>query len=112
MKRKAFLSWVLLAIGILGAGCGTCGNGAGNRAGNGAGKEFVIGRDTFAYPNELVWTYEFGESNEADGSGEVTTRKSDPPPEYSHHCFPMSRAAREFFYHARFDASLPPHFKS
>jgi hypothetical protein len=29
------------------------------------------------------------------------------PPDYSHHCFVVVRAARQFWWHARFDPSLP-----
>jgi hypothetical protein len=64
------------------------------------GKNFHFSQDGLAYANELKWEYEFRES------GEVVTRKADPPPDYSLRCFPMVRAAREFFYHARFAPDL------
>jgi hypothetical protein len=32
---------------------------------------------------------------------------SQPPPTYTHRCFVVVRSARQFFYHARFDPSLP-----
>ena len=73
-------------------GCATC-----ERS---AGRPFV-GRDNFAFANELKWIYEFKE----DGS--FTPHDVEPEPERPHHCFPMVRAAREFFYHARFDGMLP-----
>jgi hypothetical protein len=62
---------------------------------------FAPERDAFAYSNELRWTYSF------DSAGNATTHKTDPIPEYSLRCFPMARAAREFFYHAKFAPDLP-----
>jgi hypothetical protein len=64
-------------------------------------RPFSPDRDAFAFANELRWKYRF------DGSGGVETQKSEPPPEYSLRCFSMVRAAREFFYHARFAPELP-----
>src|SRR4051812_45609400 len=63
----------------------------------GSSRSFSFPGDSFAFRNELRWTYDFSDS------GEVTTRQTEPPPEYSLRCFPMVRATREFFYHARFD---------
>ncbi len=63
---------------------------------------FNFSRDTFAYPNELVWEYHFDTP-----TGKPTTNRRDPPAEYSHHCFVVVRCARQFFQHARFDASQP-----
>jgi hypothetical protein len=75
------------------SGCATC-----DRS---AGRPFVMERDNFAFANELKWTYTFHE----DGS--FTARDVEPYPDHPHRCFPMVRATREFFYHARFDPSLP-----
>jgi hypothetical protein len=58
-------------------------------------------RNNFAFANELKWTYTFHE----DGS--FTASDVEPKPERPHRCFPIVRAAREFFYHAKFDESLP-----
>jgi hypothetical protein len=52
--------------------------------------------DTFSYPNELVWEYRFDPQ-----TGQTTTRKNDPPPQYAHHCFVVVRSARQFFLHGR-----------
>ena len=49
----------------------------------------------------MRWTYAF----EADGSTRM--EEATTPPEFSLRCFPMVRAAREFFYHARFAPELP-----
>jgi hypothetical protein len=37
----------------------------------------------------------------------MTTFRSNPPPPYTHRCFTMARTARQFFYHAQFEAQLP-----
>jgi len=65
-------------------------------------RAFVFGRDTFAYANELVWDYELDPA-----TGEMTTRPRDPKPAYTHHCFVVARAARQFFDFARFDPAQP-----
>jgi hypothetical protein len=61
----------------------------------------VLGKDSFAFANELQWTYEFLDN------GQVVTRDAEPPPKYPLRCFPTVRTAREFFYHARFAPELP-----
>lgn len=66
-----------------------------------SGKRFQLNNDSFAFANELNWEYEF------TASGEVITHKNEPPPTYSLRCFPMTRAAREFFYHADFRPESP-----
>ncbi len=65
-------------------------------------RRFDFERDTFAFPNELVWEYRFG----PDGTWRVGRR--EPPPTYAHRCFVLARAARQFFYHARFEGDAPP----
>jgi hypothetical protein len=62
-------------------------------------RPFIFGEDTFAFENGLVWEYHHGED------GRTTTQKREPAPDYSLHCFPLSRAAKEFFLSARFDPS-------
>src|SRR5689334_8072090 len=64
-------------------------------------REFFFERDTFAYPNELVWEYRF------DDHGRWTSKPREPKPDYTHRCFVVVRAARQFFGHARFDPSQP-----
>lgn len=64
---------------------------------------FCFERDTFAFPNELVWEYRF---DPVAGSASVCLRL--PPPAYSHRCFVLVRSARQFFYHASFIPSEPP----
>jgi hypothetical protein len=65
-------------------------------------RPFVFATDTFAFPNELVWQYRFDAA-----SGRMRTYRNDPPPTYAHRCFVLVRAARQFFYHARFAPELP-----
>jgi len=64
---------------------------------------FQFERDTFAFPNELIWEYRFGPM-----TGAVNTVRNNPPPAYAHRCFVLVRAARQFFYHATFEPSRPP----
>jgi len=65
-------------------------------------RRFDFDRDTFAFANELVWEYQFDAT-----SRKMITRPCNPPHTYTHRCFVLVRSARQFFYHARFDAALP-----
>jgi hypothetical protein len=65
-------------------------------------RSFQFERDTFAFANELIWVYRFDPV-----TGRMTTTRSEPPPTYSHRCFVVVRAARQFFYHAQFDPAAP-----
>jgi hypothetical protein len=65
-------------------------------------RRFEFDRDTFAFANELVWEYRLDPASQ-----KMVSRRSDPPPAYAHRCFVLARSARQFFYHARFDATLP-----
>jgi hypothetical protein len=66
-------------------------------------RPFQFERDTFAFAHELVWEYRFDPA-----TGKTTTVRAQPPPTYYHRCFVMVRAARQFFYHARFEPASPP----
>jgi len=72
-------------------------------AGGGDARRFDFFADTFAFPNELVWEYRLDAS-----SGGMTFHRREPSPTYSHRCFVIVRAARQFFFHARFDSSAKP----
>jgi len=61
-------------------------------------RQFAFARDTFAFANETRWNYHFDPV-----AGKTTFSRRDQKIEYSHRCFVMTRAARQFFYHARFD---------
>src|SRR5271166_2470377 len=63
-------------------------------------RRFEFERDTFAYPNELVWEYR------CDANGKWTTRRRATKPSYSQHCFVVSRCACQFFENAVFDPAL------
>jgi hypothetical protein len=65
-------------------------------------RKFVFDRDTFSFPNELVWSYHFDPK-----TGRTINRRRKPPPAYAHHCFVVARSVRQFYYHARFDPHLP-----
>lgn len=62
-------------------------------------RRFEFPRDTFAFANELLWEYHFDPA-----SGKTAFHKREPKPEYAHRCFVLTRSARQFLYHARFDA--------
>lgn len=62
---------------------------------------FLFERDTFAFANELVWQYRFDPA-----SGAMITFRRDTAPDYTHRCFVMVRAARQFIYHALFRPKL------
>jgi hypothetical protein len=64
-------------------------------------RAFDFEHDTFAYPNELLWVYNY------DANGKWVTHRREPPPTYWQHCFVMARATRQFFLNARFDAQQP-----
>lgn len=64
-------------------------------------RPFQFETDTFAYANELVWEYYY------DEDGDWTHQKNETEQDYTHHCFVVARSTRQFFQHARFDASLP-----
>ena len=86
--------WLLLALCAFLTGCVTASHWAPARA-------FDFSRDTFSYANGLVWEYRF------DEQGKWTTRRRDPRPDYSQHCFVVSRSACQFFENAIFRPDLP-----
>ena len=66
-------------------------------------RRFEFARDTFAFPNELVCEYVF---DPAGGRPKMVAK--EPRPEYALRCFPLVRAARQFFYHAEFKPQQVP----
>ncbi|HXE41830.1 MAG TPA: hypothetical protein VN516_02305 [Candidatus Baltobacteraceae bacterium] len=62
-------------------------------------RRFEFGRDTFAFANELLWEYQFDSV-----TGKMNFRKRVPKPDYALRCFVLTRVARQFLYHSRFDA--------
>jgi hypothetical protein len=71
-----------------------------NASPGGERRGFAFHRDTFAFPNELVWAYRFDPV-----TGKATSYRRDPPPTYAQHCFVVARSVRQFFYHAQFEPS-------
>ena len=65
-----------------------------------APRRFEFERDTFAFANELIWEYRFDTA-----TGKTTFSRREPKPAYAHRCFVLTRAARQFLYHVRFDAA-------
>jgi hypothetical protein len=64
-------------------------------------RRFEFSNDTFSYANGLVWEYRY------DEDGKWVTRRREPPPTYSQHCFVVSRSACQFFQNAIFKPELP-----
>jgi hypothetical protein len=87
--------WLLLLLVIVASGCASA-------ARQSFSRPFTFGEDTFAYANELVWEYGFD-----DATGQTTHNRRMPPPDYTHHCFVVARAAKQFFQNARFDPAQP-----
>ena len=68
---------------------------------HGSTRQFNFAKDTFAFANGLVWEYRY------DEKGKWTTRRREPRPDYSQHCFVVSRSACQFFENAVFDPARP-----
>ena len=66
-------------------------------------RRFDFDRDRFAFANELVWEYQLDAT-----TGKMNFRPQNPKPNYSHRCFVLVRAVRQFLYHARFDPAQKP----
>jgi len=64
-----------------------------------APRRFVFERDSFAFANELLWEYRL-----VPETGKMKFSPRVPKPDYTHRCFVLVRAARQFLYHARFDS--------
>jgi hypothetical protein len=64
-------------------------------------RPFDFHKDSFSYANELVWEYHF------DEKGKWVHERRQPEPDYTHHCFVVARATRQFFQNARFDPTRP-----
>jgi hypothetical protein len=64
-------------------------------------RPFRFEEDSFAFANELVWSYAY----DMEGTWRATGRARDAS--YTHRCFVLARSARQFFQHARFDPSRP-----
>lgn len=61
-------------------------------------RPFDFNTDTLAFINYLEWSY---------GDQDQRIYNQDKKQDYVHRCFIMSRAARQFFVHARFEPKLP-----
>jgi hypothetical protein len=64
-------------------------------------RPFRFEEDSFAFANELIWSYDF------DAEGAWRGRATAAPSGYTHRCFVLARSARQFFQHARFDPARP-----
>lgn len=89
--------WLLAVLFVALAGCADFGFAQASYE-----RRFSFEEDTFAFPNELVWSYHVDELGRwhVDGRSHSST--------YIHRCFVLARTARQFFQHARFDPAQPP----
>jgi len=63
-------------------------------------RQFAFERDTFSFPNALEKERHF------DANGKWVSRWIKPRPDYTLHCFVVSRATLQFFEHAHFAPEL------
>ena len=68
-----------------------------HKPGAACGRRFDFNSDSFAFANELLWEYQLDPL-----TGRMTFRPRLPKPAYTHRCFVLARAARQFLFHARF----------
>src|SRR3954463_2266181 len=94
-KSVLGFSAMLLLLALLG-GCASS-----PRLHTASNRRFDFETDTFAFPNELTWVYEY------NAEGKWTTHTRKPKPDYSQHCFVIARTTRQFYLNARFDAAEP-----
>lgn len=66
-------------------------------------RRFNFERDTFAFSNELVCSYEF---DPAGGRPKMVAKR--PRPDYALRCFVLARSLRQFFFHADFQPDQAP----
>ena len=65
-------------------------------------RRFEFERDSFSFANELVWDYRVDAV-----SGRTVIARRDPQPAYTHRCFVLTRAARQFLLHSTFEPKKP-----
>lgn len=66
-------------------------------------RPFDFNKDTFAYPNELLW--EYGYDTNGHWTGHAPEKKKEH--QYALHCFVVARSAAQFYKFARFEPELP-----
>jgi hypothetical protein len=97
-KKLSFHRWTVLIVLLAAAFLTGCATPQRQLA---LDRPFNFATDSFAFENELVWEYYF------DEEGRWTNRRREPAADYTHHCFVVARAARQFFQHAHFEPDLP-----
>ncbi len=93
-RRVAALS---LGLALLALGCASSPD-----LPPGPPRPFDFERDTFAFVNELYWTYRFDPE-----TGEIVETFRNDDVQNGQRCVSMARAARQFLYHARFEPGAP-----
>ena len=64
-------------------------------------RSFDFKKETFSFSNQLVWIYGY------DANGKWTSHRRDPKPDYTQHCFLLSRATVQFYQNATFNPLQP-----
>jgi len=100
--REALETWVPEREPSRSTGSASAEHGSEMNAAVRSSRKFEFERDSFAFANELHWEYRFDAA-----TGKTTFTRRQPKPDYAHRCFVLTRAARLFLYHARFDAAQP-----
>jgi hypothetical protein len=93
-----FWRWLFVFLWASLAGCSTLRDSTADPS-----RPFEFHQDTFAYTNETVWEYVLDQE-----TGRMHSQRRRSAPSYSHHCFAVARAARQFWQHARFEPREPP----
>jgi hypothetical protein len=99
--KEVATRWVGLFLPLTGLIVLLCGCAASTPTASTPRRPFNFQKDTFAYPNDLVWEYHF------DDQGKWVNQPRKPKPDYTHHCFVVARSARQFFEYATFDPTKP-----
>ncbi len=85
---------LFLLVFFVCAGCQTCPPGPLPE------RAFCPELDGMAYPNQLAWAYQINPA-----TGRMETKRREPAPTYSLHCFGMARDVRQFFRQSQFAPS-------
>ena len=90
-SRPILNAWILVGIALLGTACASADRAPWSSSAQPAAAVagFAVGRDTFAFPNE------------------VRAHQPDRDDLYANYCFVLARGVRQFFRFARFDPGVP-----
>jgi hypothetical protein len=93
-----------VVAGLLLAAAALLASGPARAEPKGGSRRFDFTRDTFAYTNDLYWTYDAAPHDVAAGPPHGASRDPHAPVEFGQRCITVVRTARQFFLAARFSA--------